>query len=750
MLLPAVRRSLPFVLLVSVLLAGAAPAQTAVSTPVAPAARQENPPEQIDAYVALIQADQARDRGNWKTAIQHYREAMKQYAMLVEKFPTWNPEIVQFRLTYCANEVQSILQKSGKTEAELLAGPAISVEDESASYKDRFDAVKREYEKAREELSRLRKDTALYQATAKNLELEAKRLEKDNNRLRLDLTASSNLANRNAGDVEKQRQDLTLAKAQLDETLMYLQKANREKEAAEKARGETEQQGVQLSKSLAEARRVAAEAEGRIDQAQQKFEAAQKELADREQRIASLTNELQRATDSASRLATELKATGKVDAEKLKQQLAITQAESANLAKKLEASESAVAARVADVARLSKEQRSLTNELAAARTEIDGLKKQVALAQAEAERARPALVRYADATNELARQTIELQKLERSLSGAKDEAARGREALGKFATLTNTIAQQKAEIAKIDRDREAAIQGRDTAIDAAGSALKTKAQLDEALKENGLQKAQLAQIQKELAATKDLADQTSREFKRLRGTFDDVQATRAVAEREARLNIDAVARLEKENKELQARLKGGDAGQQASAAAATELKQVREQLAAALATIDQLRKQTNAPVVAATVAPADLEKLRKELVAAQDEVRNWTARHDALGKTADGLKQRLAELNADMLARDKKASQNESDLAALRRETATAKEVLAAAQKRAADMEEQVRTLAVSRTTDLEKLRKHADALSETVDLNQKEMERLRTAVKTAEARAEQLEGEIARLKKSP
>jgi septal ring factor EnvC (AmiA/AmiB activator) len=91
----------------------------------------------------------------------------------------------------------------------------------------------------------------------------------------------------------------------------------------------------------------------------------------------------------------------------------------------------------------------------------------------------------------------------------------------------------------------------------------------------------------------------------------------------------------------------------------------------------------------------------------------------------------------------------------LKRAHADALAAAATAQKRIADLEEQVRTVAASRTSDLDKQKKHLAALNETIELNQKEMERLRSEAKTARAKIEQLENdnrllqnENARLKK--
>ena len=71
-----------------------------------------------------------------------------------------------------------------------------------------------------------------------------------------------------------------------------------------------------------------------------------------------------------------------------------------------------------------------------------------------------------------------------------------------------------------------------------------------------------------------------------------------------------------------------------------------------------------------------------------------------------------------MLARDKKEQAEESELATAKKELADAK------------------------PGDLEKFKKHAAALSETIDLNQHEIDRLQGQFKDAQSRVEQLQNE--------
>lgn len=745
------------------------------------AAKQEHPAEQIDAYVALIQADQARDRGNWKTAIQQYREAMKQYALLVERNPNWNPEIVQFRLSYCANEVQAILKKTGKSEAELLAGPAITAEDENASYKERFDALKRDHEKAREEAAQLRKDSAMNEAVAKNLQVEAKRLEKDNNRLRLELTAAENLANRNAAEVEQRKQDIGHLMTRIDGLQAQIQKADRDRQSAERSKAEAEQTGVELSRALADARKTNDALQAGTLALTQQLDEARKTLADQQTRLMAASNELVKAAAANEKLVAEIKASGKVDAEKFKKQYEVARAEADLLAKKLSAAETAANERGAQIATLARERKDLTNDLSAVQAEAGALKREIDAAKEEIRRQQKAVLLATEATNTVAKQKAEMVKLEQTVAAA-EKARKDAESLAagaariqaKLDDANKEMAERKGELAKLEQSLAAAVKARKDAEDLAGNAARLKTGLDEA---NGLlaaQKAQLSQLQKDLAAARDLIDTQGRETAKFRAAYEEATVAKAQLERDARLAADSLARLTRENKDMSGQLKGGDAAAKAAAEASVELKKSRDQLVASQNEVMSLRQQLAAAAAqkppteagkvqrdlltaqaeivqlkqqlaagAPAVAPAaEVEQLRKELAAARDEARTWAARQESMSNNLDGVRKRLAELNQEMLTRDKKAQSDATELDAARRDLTAAKTALAQEQKRAADLDEKQRTAESTRTAEVEKLRKHAAALGETVDLNQKELLRLRDEIKGARDRVEQLENE--------
>ncbi len=63
---------------------------------------------QTEAYVNLVQADQGLDAGRLDEALSLYQAARGYYQQLAQDFPSWEPRIVQYRKTYCDNQLMDI------------------------------------------------------------------------------------------------------------------------------------------------------------------------------------------------------------------------------------------------------------------------------------------------------------------------------------------------------------------------------------------------------------------------------------------------------------------------------------------------------------------------------------------------------------------------------------------------------------------------------------------------------------------
>ncbi|MFH0909845.1 MAG: hypothetical protein V1929_13880 [bacterium] len=129
-----------------------------VTSAVAAAIPSDPDQVQLDAYTAVVHGDQARDRGDWKNAVRSYRDAATFYKRLAADAPQWHPDIVQYRLTYCANEIAAIAGRSGRTEAELLAAPDADVPASTNEIARRVNELSSQNDALRAELDRLNQE----------------------------------------------------------------------------------------------------------------------------------------------------------------------------------------------------------------------------------------------------------------------------------------------------------------------------------------------------------------------------------------------------------------------------------------------------------------------------------------------------------------------------------------------------------------------------------------------------------------
>ena len=89
------------------------------------------------AYIALVRADQLRDQNDSAAALKAYRDALDLYRGLQTDLPTWNPDIVAYRLTYCENQIRAL-------EPLVASAPAAPSTASGGRESDAFNAAKME------------------------------------------------------------------------------------------------------------------------------------------------------------------------------------------------------------------------------------------------------------------------------------------------------------------------------------------------------------------------------------------------------------------------------------------------------------------------------------------------------------------------------------------------------------------------------------------------------------------------------
>jgi tetratricopeptide (TPR) repeat protein len=70
-----------------------------------------------EAHQTLLRADEARDGERLEQAVELYDNAFRLYTGLSQFYPHWQPDVVQFRITYSASQAAALRKKIGSTNA---------------------------------------------------------------------------------------------------------------------------------------------------------------------------------------------------------------------------------------------------------------------------------------------------------------------------------------------------------------------------------------------------------------------------------------------------------------------------------------------------------------------------------------------------------------------------------------------------------------------------------------------------------
>lgn len=264
----------------------------------APASAALTDPAQIqtEAYVNLVQADQSLDAGRLDEALAQYQAARDYYLRLAKDFPGWEPKIIQYRKTYCDNQILDVerrraggaVEELPELEAPPAAADAAAIEPEEEEAEPvPSQSVELDYLKSR----------------VTRLENELAALDTDNLRLREELKSASkakadldalraDLAQKNAR-IQALEQELG-AKQQLDQALNDME-ASVNDLRAENERLKTEMKNLDAELDDAEVR--ADQAELKAQKAENKLKEAEKTAQKAEKEIQKAEKEAQKARD---------------------------------------------------------------------------------------------------------------------------------------------------------------------------------------------------------------------------------------------------------------------------------------------------------------------------------------------------------------------------------------------------------------------------------------------------------------------
>jgi len=320
-----------FVLLAGLAAAGAVPAPAALTDP---------GQIQTEAYVNLVQADQSLDAGRLDEALAQYQAARDYYLQLAKDFPGWEPRVIQYRKTYCDNQIADVERRRAGGSAEpaeleplpeetpapkTALAPAVAAaeaepEPEPAPVADR--SVEIDYLKSR--VASLEAELAEFE----KLQNESDARAAENKRLAAELeTAQRKLADQD-GAAQAAQADLRAQLAQKDDQIQALEKNAEAKKQLDQALNDLEAKVNDLraenDRLQAEIKNLDAElddAEVRADQAELKAKQAEDKRQGAETALQAAERETQQVRDRQAAAETKLaKAEQKAVEEKAKAQ----------------------------------------------------------------------------------------------------------------------------------------------------------------------------------------------------------------------------------------------------------------------------------------------------------------------------------------------------------------------------------------------------------------------------------------------
>ncbi len=292
-----------------------------------PARAELTDPAQIqtEAYINLQLGEESLDAGRLDEALGQYKAARDYYQQLAKDFPGWEPRVIQYRKTYCDNQIADIERRVAggqpeelpeleplpgeilpaeapatempaavpdrTAEVDYLKGRLASLEAERAeadTLQDEIDALSAANDKLRRELEAVRKNQAS-QAKDKQAELAKLRAEladkgKQLEILEKDLAAKKQL-DQALNDMEANLGDLRTQNARLDQEIKTL---DRELDEAEARADQAEARAKEAEAKAKEVQAQRKEAEDRARQAEKDLQQARDDMAGLEKKLAAL------------------------------------------------------------------------------------------------------------------------------------------------------------------------------------------------------------------------------------------------------------------------------------------------------------------------------------------------------------------------------------------------------------------------------------------------------------------------------
>lgn len=201
----------------------------------------DSPPAATDAYAAMVHADELRDNEDWAGAISGYRDALGLYRRLAASQSDWEPETVQYRINYCANQIEKIGRTTGQSATELVTNSMPASPSDSEDFRERYFALVQENQYLRQRQIEMESDLTGSQAATESPD-EFEKLKAENKQLQDKLAALT------VAESDAQTNELTDRIGNLDEERAALVAENKAlKQQLEKAIVEGHAAAAELS-----------------------------------------------------------------------------------------------------------------------------------------------------------------------------------------------------------------------------------------------------------------------------------------------------------------------------------------------------------------------------------------------------------------------------------------------------------------------------------------------------------------------
>lgn len=283
----------------------------------APDFRSDPAAFQTEAYICVIQADQALDEGDDATARAYYAEGLDLFRELAKAYPGWEPRVIAYRIAYCEEKLEALADAprvmpetavvSAAAPAAAPARPATVPADEDAASAlsrakaDRAEALARAHA-AEQALAEMQSRDSEASGTLKTLEA---RLARQAEETRAALAAKD-------AEIAKGREAAAAAEAKAEEAEAEAKKQARRLAALENSLSETageleraREEIGRLEKALGEAELAEAKAREEMTLLSQDLSEAEKRLAAREAEAAAAQAAAPRAPVAAAPAAVE-------------------------------------------------------------------------------------------------------------------------------------------------------------------------------------------------------------------------------------------------------------------------------------------------------------------------------------------------------------------------------------------------------------------------------------------------------------